>query len=78
MAFIPTVDKEKCNGCEDCLEACTAEVFKIQKGKAFPVNAEQCQGCRSCIEVCREEAITVEDTRAQLSDTCRQLLKDIL
>ena len=78
MSFIPTVDKEKCNGCEDCLEACTAQVFEMQNGKAFPFNAGECQGCESCIEVCREQAIAVEDTRVQLSDTCQALLKNIL
>lgn len=78
MAFIPTVDKEKCNGCEDCLEVCTAEVFEMQNDKAFPVNIDECQGCESCIEVCRENAITVQDTRVQLSDTCQSLLRDIL
>ena len=78
MAFIPTVDNEKCNGCEDCLEACTAEVFEMQDGHAFPVNADECQGCESCLEVCCEHAITIKDTRVQLSDTCLSLLRDIL
>ena len=78
MAFIPAVDKEKCNGCEECLEVCTAQVFEMNSGKACPVNADECQGCESCIDVCREKAITVTDSRVQLSDTCRSLLSDIL
>ena len=78
MAFIPTVEKEKCNGCEDCLEVCTADVFEMRDGKAFPSNADACQGCESCIEACREDAIKVKDTRAELSPTCEALLKNIL
>ena len=78
MSFIPSVDKQKCNGCEDCIEACTAEVFEMRNGKAFPADADACQGCESCIEVCREAAIKVEDTRVQLSPTCEALLKNIL
>ncbi len=78
MAFIPTVDNEKCNGCEDCIEVCTAEVLEMHNGKAFPVNVDECQGCESCLEICRENAITIKDTRVQLSDTCLALLRDIL
>ena len=78
MGFDVKLKNEKCNGCEDCLEACTADVFEMRNGKAFPANADACQGCESCIEVCREEAIKVEDTRMQLSPTCEALLKNIL
>jgi len=78
MAFVPSVEKEKCNGCEDCLEVCTADVFVMQNGKAVPAHVDACQGCESCIEACREEAIKVTDTRAQLSPICEALLKNIL
>jgi len=78
MAYKTDVDKDKCTGCEECLEACSAGVFEMQQGKAFPVRAEDCLGCQSCVDVCRENAITVEDTRVQLSSTCLSLLKDIL
>ena len=26
MAFIPTVDEEKCEGCEECVDVCPVEV----------------------------------------------------
>ena len=78
MAFRPSVDKEKCNGCEECLEICSAHVFEIHSGKAAAVRAEDCVGCESCIEVCKENAITLEDTRVELSPMCEELLKNIL
>ena len=68
----------ECNGCEECLEICTADVFEMRQGKAIPERAEECVGCESCVEICKEEAITVEDTRVALSGTCLSLLKDIL
>jgi len=42
MAFSPTVDSEKCNGCEECVDACTVGVYEMQNCKAVPVNAEKC------------------------------------
>jgi len=78
MAFKTTVDSPKCNGCEDCLEVCSAGVLEIRQGKAIAVHPDECLGCQSCVDVCKENAITVEDTRVQLSGTCLNLLKNIL
>jgi NAD-dependent dihydropyrimidine dehydrogenase PreA subunit len=62
MAFIPTVDEDKCEGCEECVDVCPTEVFEMVDGKSSPVNADECLGCESCIEVCEPGAITVEET----------------
>lgn len=56
-----TVDKEKCAGCESCVDVCPVDVYEIQDGKAEPVNADECLGCESCVEVCEEGAITIEE-----------------
>ena len=61
MAFRVTVDKEKCKGCEECVEVCTAKVFEMQGGKSVPVIDEKCLGCESCVEVCETSAITVKE-----------------
>ena len=61
MAFIPTVDEEKWEGCEECVDVCPVEVFEMQDDKSVPVNADECLGCESCIEVCEAGAITVEE-----------------
>jgi len=78
MAFKTKVDSRKCNGCEECLEACSAGVLEVRSGKATAVRPDDCLGCEGCVDVCKENAITVEDTRVQLSNTCLSLLKDIL
>lgn len=78
ISFKPIIDHQKCNGCEDCIEACTAEVLTMKAGKAIVLNPDDCQGCESCIDVCNENAIAVEGTGTKLSDTCLSLLKDIL
>ncbi len=38
MSFSPTIDKEKYNGREECVDACTVGVYEMQNGKAVPVN----------------------------------------
>jgi len=78
MAFKVAVDGEECKGCEDCLEACTANVFEMKESKSVPLNAKECLGCGSCVEVCKEKAITVEELKSDLSEVARSLLGDIL
>jgi len=65
MAFTPTVDEEKCQGCGECVDVCPVEVFELQGEKSVPVNAEECLGCESCVEVCEPGAITVEEDETE-------------
>ncbi len=74
MAYRVAVDRGKCNGCEECLEVCTVGMFRMQGGKASPVEEGECLGCESCVALCDENAITVIDTRVALSNTCQSLL----
>ena len=78
MSFVVKLDSPKCNGCEECTETCTAEVFEMRNGKAAAVRAQDCVGCLSCVEICDPGAIKVEETGIKLSDTCAALLRDIL
>jgi NAD-dependent dihydropyrimidine dehydrogenase PreA subunit len=77
MAFEVIVDKEKCKGCEECLEVCTVKVFEMQESKPVPVNVKECLGCQSCTEVCKEKAITVKELEIEMSETTRLLLRDL-
>jgi len=61
MGYEVVVDPDKCEGCEECVEVCPADVFEMEDDKSVPVNAEECLGCESCIEVCDQEAITVTE-----------------
>ncbi|MFA4915334.1 MAG: ferredoxin family protein [Syntrophales bacterium] len=62
MAYVVTVDKEKCDGDGACVENCPVEVFVIgDDGKSDPVNQDECIGCETCMEVCEQKAVTVEE-----------------
>jgi NAD-dependent dihydropyrimidine dehydrogenase PreA subunit len=75
MAYRVTVEGRKCNGCEECLEACTVGLFRMHNGKAVAAEDKECMGCESCMGVCDGNAITVTDTRVALSNTCLHLLR---
>ena len=55
------VDKDKCIGCEECVNICPVDVYEMKDEKSVSVNAEECIGCESCVEVCEQEAITVTE-----------------
>ncbi len=54
-----TIDKEKCNGCGECVDICPAEVLEMKDEKSEVTAIEECLGCESCVETCPEEAITL-------------------
>ena len=53
------VDKEKCNGCETCVEECPSEAISMVDDKAV-VDLKECVDCGVCVDVCPAEAITME------------------
>ena len=72
---VAVVDKEKCKGCQKCMEACPNHLIEMVPYEAIhrvqcnshdkgPVVTKSCQsgciGCRLCTKVCPNEAITVD------------------
>ncbi len=55
------VDKDKCQGSQECIDACPAAVFELVDGKSDPVYMEECIGCETCVEVCPTGACTVTE-----------------
>jgi Fe-S-cluster-containing hydrogenase component 2 len=53
------VDKEKCTGCETCVDECPAVAITMNDSKA-KVDQELCVDCGSCVDVCPSEAIQLE------------------
>jgi ferredoxin len=53
------VDKEKCTGCESCVEECPSEAIKMVDGKAV-IDVDACIDCGACVDVCPVEAISMD------------------
>lgn len=59
--YLVNVDNAKCDGCEECVNICPSEVFKIADGKSDPHQASECAYCLSCVEACPNSSITVTE-----------------
>ena len=59
--YMVTVDKNKCDGDGTCVNVCPQSVFKLEGGKAEPVNMSECINCLTCVENCPQQAITVTE-----------------
>lgn len=53
---MPWVDKDKCTGCEICVEKCPVDTISIEDNKA-KIKMEECIRCGICHNVCPQEAV---------------------
>ena len=52
------VDKDKCDGCGSCVEACAVDAIALKDGKAV-VNDDECIECAVCVDECPNNAIEI-------------------
>ncbi len=61
---IITIDKEACNGCGLCVDACHEGAIGLVDGKAVLLRDDYCDGLGNCLPVCPVNAITFEEREA--------------
>jgi ferredoxin len=62
------IDKEKCNGCGACAQACHEGAIGMIDGKAELLRDDYCDGLGNCLPVCPTGAITFEEREAAAFD----------
>jgi iron only hydrogenase large subunit-like protein len=63
-----TLDREKCQGCTNCIKRCPVEAIRVHDGKAKIIE-ERCIDCGECIRCCQNHAkIAVTDTLERISE----------
>ena len=58
------IDKDKCNGCGACADACHEGAIDIINGKAELVREHFCDGLGDCLPECPTGAISFEEREA--------------
>ncbi|MDD5101822.1 MAG: DUF362 domain-containing protein [Endomicrobiaceae bacterium] len=59
----PSVDKEKCVVCLQCVRSCPVKAISIIEGSIKPfVNRDKCISCFCCHELCTHKAINIDES----------------
>ncbi len=58
------IDKNKCNGCGICSDACHEKAIEIINGKAHLIRDDYCDGLGDCLPACPTQAISFENREA--------------
>ncbi|MBE6037629.1 MAG: 4Fe-4S dicluster domain-containing protein [Anaerofustis stercorihominis] len=65
---IITIDKNKCNGCGLCVDACHEGAIGLEEGKAVLLRDDYCDGLGDCLPACPMDAISFEEREALAYD----------
>ena len=59
--YMVSVNAEKCEGCEECVNVCPQGVFRMVDSKSDPYQTGECVFCESCLGVCPSSTISITE-----------------
>ncbi|MDP8292952.1 MAG: 4Fe-4S binding protein [Candidatus Orphnella occulta] len=68
---IITINKDRCNGCGECIPNCPEGAIQIIDSKAYLVSDLFCDGLGACLGHCPQAAITIEEREAKAYDEAK-------
>ncbi len=63
--YVPviSVDKSKCNLCQECVKICPKNIMKVDGSTLSTQNTLDCSLCEACVDVCEPGAITIDSKK---------------
>lgn len=63
VPFAPSIDPDRCNGCDACSRLCPHAAIRVEAEDDLPVAyvvaADHCSGCGICTDLCERDAVHV-------------------
>ncbi len=66
----------QCDGCGDCVGACSAGVIEVSETGELSIARDDCTYCGDCVEACPEQALEIAGDYMSAEDLFREVEKD--